>query len=283
MEIRRRFIFRGNAAAIGGRIVRPTDLILDSIATSSLTVVGGRSRERAGAAKFGDWISFGEANTFAEGLFDDVQRQIDFTNGKVPEEYLTTSTKVSADVVNLVVGNRPRLTIKRLHASLSSKSPAGSGEPPISVGADTLIEGVSIDGHGLAVELNLPLFQRYDTFAKLMTASDDPAFVRESGDHLFMTPGTPGVAAPPPARLRYCNGVAHATVVRSIKWTGEPIANSRIDQHSVYVPDFGRLFFGELLLSTFSRRFTLLRLELGSELGGAVACAEVETNGIWST
>jgi hypothetical protein len=39
MEIRRRFIFRGNAAAIGGRIVRPTDLILDSIATSSLTVI----------------------------------------------------------------------------------------------------------------------------------------------------------------------------------------------------------------------------------------------------
>ena len=82
MELRRRFVFRGNAAAIGGRIVRPTDLILDSIATSSLTVVGGRSRERAGPAKFGDWISFGEANTFAEGLFDDVQRQIDFTDRK---------------------------------------------------------------------------------------------------------------------------------------------------------------------------------------------------------
>jgi hypothetical protein len=283
MEIRRRFIFRGNAAAIGGRIVRPTDLILDSIATSSLTVVGGRSRERAAAAKFGEWISFGEANTFAEGLFDDVQRQIDFTNGKVAEDYLTTTTRVSADVVNLVVGTRPRLTIKRLHASLTSKSPTGSGEPPISVGADSVIEGIAVDGRGLTVELNLPLFQRFDTLSKLMTASDDPAFVKESGDHLFMTPGTPGVAAPPPPRLRYCNEVVHATVVRSIKWAGEPISNARIDQHSVYVPDFGKIFFGELLISSFSRRFTLLRLELGSELGGAVACAEVESNGTWST
>src|SRR5262245_8895948 len=283
MEIRRRFIFRGNAAAIGGRIVRPSDLILDAIATSSLTVVGGRSRARAGPAKFGEWISFGEANTFAEGLFDDVQRQIDFTNGKVPEDYLTTSTRVSADVVNLVVGTRPRLTIKRLHAALSSKSPAGSGEPPIAVGADTLIEGVAVDGRGLTVELNLPLFQRYDTLSKLMTASDDPAFVKESGDHLFMTQTTAGVAAPPPGRLSYCNDVLYATVVKSIKWTGDPIPNARIDQNSVSVPDFGKIFFGELLISYFSRRFTLLRLELGSELGGGVACAEVETNGIWST
>jgi len=207
MELRRRFVFRGNAAAIGGRIVRPTDLILDSIVTSSLTVVGGRSRQRAGAAKFGDWISFSEANTSAEGLFDDVQRQIDFTNGKVQEDYLSTTTNVTADVVSLVVGNRPRLTIKHLHAALNSKSPTGSGEPPISVGADTVIEGVAVDGHGLTIELNLPPFQRNDTLSKLMAASDDPAFVKDSGDQLFMTPATATAAAPPPPRVRYCNGV----------------------------------------------------------------------------
>jgi len=282
MELRRRFVFRGNAAAIGGRIVRPTDLILDSIVTSSLTVVGGRSRQRAGAAKFGDWISFGEANTAAEGLFDDVQRQVDFTNGKVPEDYLSTTTRVSADVVNLIVGTKPRLTIKHLHAALNSRSPAGSGEPPIAVGADTAIDGVAVDGHGLTVELNQPLFEKYDTLSKLMTASDDPAFAKDCGDHLFMTQTTAGTAAPPPSRLRYCNGVLQATVVKSIKWTGDPIPNARIDQHSVYVPDLGKIFFGELLISDLSRRFTLLRLELGSELGGAVACAEVETNGAWS-
>jgi hypothetical protein len=188
-----------------------------------------------------------------------------------------------ADVVNLVVGNKPRLTIKHLHAGLNSKSPTGSGEPPIAVGPETAIEGVAVDGHGLTIELNLPLFQKYDTFSKLMTASDDPAFVKESGDHLFMTSTTPGAAAPPPPRGRECNGLVQATVVKSIKWTGDPIPNARIDQHSVYVPDFGRIFFGELLITDVARRFTLLRLELGSELGGAVACAEVETNGSWST
>jgi len=282
MELRRRFIFRGNAAAIGGRIVRPNDLILDSIATSSLTVVGGRSRSRAGAAKFGDWISFSEANTLSEGLFDDVQRQVDFTNGKVPEDYLSTSTRVMSDVVNLVIGTKPRLTIRHLHAALSSKSPTGSGEPPISVGADSVIEGVTVDGHALTIELNLAPFQKCDTFSKLVTSSDDPAFVKDAGDQFFMTQTAPGAAAPPPGRLRYGNGVVQATLVKSIKWSGDPIPNAKIDHHSVYVPDLGKIFFAEILISSFSRRLTLLRTELGSELGGAVACAEVETNGAWS-
>jgi len=49
----------------------------------------------------------------------------------------------------------------------------------------------------------------------------------------------------------------------------------------VYVPDFGKLVFGEILITALSRRLTLLRLELGSPEGGDVACAEVESNGIW--
>jgi hypothetical protein len=42
---------------------------------------------------------------------------------------------------------------------------------------------------------------------------------------------------------------------------------------------FGRIFLGEFLITSVSRRLTLLRLALGSEIGGDVACAEVETNG----
>jgi hypothetical protein len=283
MELRRRFIFRGNAAAIGGRIVRPTDLILDSIAASSLTVAGGRSRQRAGVARFGEFISFAGATTNAEGLFDDVQQQIEFTYGKVPEDALTTSTRVGADVTGLSVGDRPNLTIKRLHATLTSKSPAASGQPAIALGADTAIEGVAIDGHPIAVEMAVPVFQQYDTHSKLLAAADDPQFVRESGDLLYLTSPAAGVAAPPTGRLQYGCGTIYATIVKAIKWAGEPVAGVAIEQNALVVPEFGKIFFGELLITDMSRRLTMLRLELGSPVGGAVACAEVETNGIWST
>jgi hypothetical protein len=283
MEPRRRFIFRGNAAAIGGRIVRPKDLMIESGVASSLTVVGGRSRAQATQSRFGEWISFSSASTLAEGVFDDLKQQIAMSHGRVAEDSLTTSTRANADVTGLSVGDKPKLIIKHLHAALTAASPAGSGEPPIGVGRDTAIEGVAIGGHGLIVTLAVPLFQRYDTRSKLLTAADDPQFVRKSGGHLFMKSAARGKAAPTPPRLLQPYGTTYATIVSSIKWAGEPYPGAKIEQHMVTVPDFGKIFFGELLITDLSRRLTMLRLELGSPIGGAIACAEVENNGSWST
>jgi hypothetical protein len=282
MDLRRRFVFRGNAAAIGGRIVRPKDLMIESSVASSLTVAGGRSQARVGDTHFGDFIAFQAASTSAEGVFDDLKQQIELTHQRVAEDSLTTSTRVNADVAGLQVGNKPKLTIKRLHAALASKSPAGSGEPAISPSNDTVLDGVAIDGHVLVVELALALFQKYDTRAKLLTAADDPNFVRESGDCLFMKSAFTGNPARPSGRLLHSSGTTYATIVKSIKWSGEPYPKATIDHNVVTVPNFGKIFFGELLITDLSRRLTLLRLELGSPDGGAVAAAEVESNGTWS-
>jgi hypothetical protein len=282
MELRRRFVFRGNAAVIGGRIVRPKDQVIDSSTASSLTVAGGRSRSQAKATRFGDWVSFGSASTSAEGLFDDVKQQIEVSHGRVAEDTLTTSTVVDADVTSLSVGDKPKLTIKHLHASLASRSPAASGEPAIGVGNDTTIEGAAVDGFGLIVTLAIPLFQRYNTLAKLLTAADDPQFVKRSGGHLLMKSAGRGKAAATPPTLQTYPTV-YATIVRSIKWAGDPYPGSKIEQHVVTVPGFGKIFFGELLITDQSRRLTMVRLDLGSPVGGFVACAEVESNGTWST
>jgi len=283
MDLKRRFIFRGNAAAIGGRIVRPTDLVLDSSTASSLTVVGGRSRAQATATRFGQWVSFGGAATSAEGLFDDVKQQIEVTYGRVAEDTLTTSTRVSADVTALSVGDKPKLMVKRLHASLSAKSPGASGEPAIAPGSDAAIDGAAIDRYGLIVTLSTTPFQTYDTMSKLLTAAEDPQFVRKSGGHLFMKSAVRGTSASPASRLVYSNGTTYATIVKSIKWAGDPYPGATIEQNMVTVPDFGKIFFGELLITEQSRRLTMLRLELGSPIGGVIACAEVENNGSWST
>lgn len=283
MLLRRRFIFRGNAAAIGGRIVRPTDVVIDSSTASSLTVAGGRSKAQAGATSFGQWIGFGGATTAAEGLFDDVAQQIELTYGRVAEDSLTMTTRVSANVATLRVGDKPKLTVKRLHASLTGKSPAGSGEPAISVNSETAIEGAAIDGFGLVVTLGTTVFQTFDTLSKLLAAADDPQFVKKSGGQLFMKRSVGGAAAPPTGRLLSTSGTTYATIVKSIKWAGTPYPGATIDQHVVTVPELGKIFFGELLITGMSRRLTMVRLELGSPIGGAVASAEVETNGSWST
>ena len=283
MDLRRRFIFHGNAAAIGGRIVRPADVMIDSPVSSSLTVVGGRTHAQAGPTRFGEWVSFASAATSAEGIFDDVKQQIEFSYHRVAQDTLTMTTHVSADVTGLSVDETPQLTIKRVHAALTSKSPAGSGEPSIALGDETTIEGAAIDGRGLVVELATDVFQRYDTRSKLLTAADDPAFVRASGSSLFMTSPSGGVAAPPAGRLLQGNDTIYATIVKSITWEGQPFAGATIDNNVVIVPNFGKIFFGELLITERSRRLTMVRMELGSPSGGEVAVAEVDSNGTWST
>src|SRR5262249_46145080 len=286
MELRRRFIFRGNAAAIGGPLVPPAAVRIDSSTPSPLTVCGGRSRARAASSKFGDWVSFAAAATSAEGVFDDIKQETELTFHRIPEDSLTASTRVMADVTGLSIGDKPKLTIKGVHAAFSSKSPAASGEPSIALGSDTVIDGAAIENGGIAYGLSLELavvpFQQYDTHSKLLTAADDPQFVREWGDCLFMNQGAHGAPPPPVGRLHYGCGTIYATIVKSIKWTGNPYPGASIDQHTVMVPNYGTIFFGELLITALSRRLTMLRVELGSPIGGEVACAEVENNGAWS-
>jgi hypothetical protein len=266
-----------------GRIVRPADTIIESAAASSLTVVGGRSRAQAGATRFGQFVSFGAAGTNAEGLFDDVNRQIDLTFGRVDEAALTMTTRVAAEATTLSVGDRPKLTVKRVRASMTGRSPAGSGQPPIAVGNDTVIEGAAIDQFGLIITLAPTVFQTLDTLAKVSTAADDPQFVRESGSHFFLTAPAAGAAPSPPTRLQTARGTTYATIVKSIRWAANPFPGATIDQHVVTIPEFGKIFFGELLITALSRRLTMIRIELGSPIGGYVAWVEVETNGVWST
>ncbi len=281
MEITRRFLFRGNAAAFNGRLVRPTDIVLENSCASSLPVVGGRSVSRVGPHKFGDEISFESASTLAEGLFDDAKQYQKLTYGHVREETLTTTTRVSAEVHGLVVGIKPKLTAARIVAAMQSTSPRGSGETPVGVGQETTIEGMAIDGRKLIVELNTEIFRRYNTRSKLLAAADEPQFVDEHGDHLHMQAEVTGSVIPPGGRI-IGGDYLHATIVRRVRWDGEPYPDSRIDHNLVIIPNLGRIYLGELQISAKSKRLTMVRLELGSPAGGSVACAGVEDDGGWS-
>jgi hypothetical protein len=45
------------------------------------------------------------------------------------------------------------------------------------------------------------------------------------------------------------------------------------------VPNFGKIYFGELYITGDSRRLTMVRFQLGSPYGGEVVAAEGESNG----
>jgi hypothetical protein len=282
MDIKRRFVFQGNAAAYGGRLVRPADIVIEARGGSSLPVTGGRCRSDLQPVQFGNFIRVGTASTFAEGLFDDLKQAVEASYGRVRPDTLTATTTVNAEVHDIVVGAKPRLTVKRLRGALVSKTPSASGETAIRVPDDNAVEGVDIDGHALIVELATSAFQQHDTYSRLRSAADDPGFEREFGDCLLIRSVYDGQPAPPSGRLVEGGAGIYATIVKSIRWAGEPYPGATIDHHLVTVPNFARIFFGEILITRYSRRLTMLRLELGSPDGGDVAFAEPQDNGSWS-
>ncbi|MEZ5318712.1 MAG: hypothetical protein R2752_15035 [Vicinamibacterales bacterium] len=255
----RRYLFRANACAFGGRILRPRPVVLVSGASSSIGVSGGRAEARARATHFKPYVRIGGASTRVEAKFDDLKAARALTEGVGQEAALATTSSAQAVVDGLLVSKR--LAIRQVRASLISRSAPEQGEPDIIVGRDTAIKGLTIDGFPVTVELAVAAFATMATHA---------AFVKA---------GAPGCQVPPddtdPSKP------VLATIVRSLRWTRKPHPEATIEGHVIRVPDFGRIYVGEIYITPDSRRLTLLRLRLGSPEGGMADFAEVETNGGW--
>ncbi len=283
MKLKPRFLFHANAAAIGGRIARPTDIALDTPASSALSAAGGRSTARAEKGALGDVLQFASASTFAEGLFDDLGRWADTLCGDASEDGLTATTRVSAEVRNLAVNVKTTFTAKRINGGFVAKTPKGGGEPAITLDRDTVFEGIAIGGYKLIVELHTPLYQRFDTLSKLRAAADTPKFVKEHGSGLFMRAAVPGrAAAPKHGRfVDFGNGTIYGTIVKSIRWAGKPYPSAEIDDHVISIPDCGDIYFGEIYVSAHRRSLTMLRMDLCCPQPMRLMMSDTEDNGSW--
>jgi len=277
MELTKRFLFRGNASALSGLFYRPNKVIVDMPGASSLGVSGGRSQSRIQGASFGDVMRFGSAMTFAEGVYDDDKLATAVTNHEAEPFRLNSTTKVVSEVKELAVGQRPLFRAKLIRGALISRSPAGSGEPSIAPAPGTAIQGVDIGGFGLSVVLNATLFRRYDTRSKVAAAADDPKLARKFSQHFVANADLTGQIRR--AGLVVRNGLIYTTIVEKIFWVSKPFPKSTIDGHVVTIPDFGKIFFGELLIGGAERRLTMVRFELGSPIGGFADGGGVDTNG----
>jgi hypothetical protein len=283
VKLKPRFLFHANAAAIGGRIAKPKDLAIDTPAASSLAAAGGRSTSKAENGRIGEVIQFGSASTFAEGLFDDLGKWAETLCGDSCEDALTATTRVSSEVRNLTVNAKATFTARRINGGFVAKSPKGSGEPSISLDRDTVFDGVALGGYKLIVELNAALFQRFDTLSKLRTAADTPKFVKEHGAGLFMKASVPGrTTASAAGRFVESGGTIYGTIVKSLRWAGKPYPGAEIDDNVITIPDCGDIYFGEIYISAYRRRLTMLRMDLCCPQPMRLMMADTEDNGGWS-
>lgn len=269
----RRYVFRGHASGVSAHIRRPEKRLLPVQGCSSLPVTGGLSESSVGPQKLDKWVAFESVSTSAHGDYVDAAQGVATTLGEVPFDVAATATHVKADVRGLVILGR--VHIGRAAVGLISYSPDGPGEPVIRLEGNHL-EGVRIDDARLKITLAEDFYRECNTKTKL--AHRHAAGLAPHHAKLFMpVDGTDAVAQFPEAK-----GTVKCTIVQEISWDGEPHPTASIHGHVVRVPNFGKIYFGEMFITGDSRRLTMVRFQLGSPDGGEVTAGEGETNGgIW--
>ena len=167
-----------------------------------------------------------------------------------------------------------RVHVAHAAMGLMSHSAVGREQPVIRLEGNVL-EGVSIDDSRLAITLAEDFYRECDTKDKL--AKRHAAGL------------SPRARAHVPARgqrgwrsQRFSRSQRHGEVHHR---AGDPLGwrlrtpRPPFTTMSCDVPNFGKIYFGEMFITGESRRLTMVRFQLGSPDGGEVAAAEGETNG----
>jgi len=164
-----------------------------------------------------------------------------------------------------------RVEIDRARMALHVVGTTDGSEPSIQC-AGLALEGVRVDGFPLKITLAEDFFNLNNTMSKLAAAS-----ASGKNQQLFF-PANPSAhyGYPNPTHTTKC------TVVSAIEWEGTPNPDVTIDGNAIVVPNYGKVFFGEMYVTSCSRRLTMARFQLGSDDGGDGSAADGDGGGqIW--
>jgi hypothetical protein len=303
--IERRFLFNGSAVAFGGRIRRPDDVFLKAAAVSHLPVTGGFSESHiqgpdVSQYHYKEYLTFSEAYSRAHGDFSDPKRAADFTHGNHGQNNLPATTTVEARLHDLQIvaeedlkaGTPKRVFfVKKLHVSMQTTSSHGAQQSVIR-SLSAKFEGLSLKTGskadaapvGLTVTTAEQIFADNETKSKLRAKyAEDGQFRKQyascfhplgEGDKGFLS-NLVGKHDIPHAET----GPIVCTFVTGLAWDAAVPEGVEILNNRVTIPGLGRIYFGEIIVDDKYQRASLLRFELGSNVGGCATACEASSNG----
>lgn len=273
--------YHADASAIGGRIDRPFEQIVPPQSPLSLPAVGGHASARSEKFRFQGLLSFEVAETHVSGSLNE-------RNG-------SWTTQVSATIENLNVLNV--VTADRVVAQISTEHPLEGYTPKVSF-VGTQFVNLRIGGYDIEPVLDLGFCDPdgANEYPK-QPCIQDPAFLKKAGKlHQSVRSEPEGKANPawsryrdwleqryplsesdsdPGDKLAKEMGMVLCSLVQELKedcpW--------RPFGHVIVVPEFGKIFLGELLLDHNSFHLIMLRLELGCPVQGEISSGDTRTNG----
>jgi hypothetical protein len=262
-----RVIADGSAVALGGYIHRVNNNVIrrNLQVPSASATFGGLSDLKPGPFAFSSddgekVVSCGDAEV-------KTWHQREDGNGKGPIQ--TVHSKSS--ITDFSVGGR--LFLARASAYLKSVYEEGDPQPTITP-VEASVEGLVIDGVRFKVTIDA------ETVTNLATCHQFH-HIAQHDKHFKDTQGRRLLSLWDAADGRTAKGCFVYSLVERIAWDGKlpKGADVSTDSNVIVWPDFGKVVLGEMLISHFNRRLTMIRLELGSPLEGSLEAVDVQTSG----
>lgn len=262
----RMFWYRGNAMAFGGRITSPVCESLDAQGSSVLPPTGGFASATAGPFDHRGIVSIERATSTVSGRSAE-------HDGIATRDTLVTVAVEGLNVLDVV-------TADRVVARMTSKHPEGDGEPEM-LPFGSYFENLRIGGHPIELTPYPDLVRngRYRDVAstcsdRFIDAQGTPVSLEEGGE-LRTDEWTPG--APSPV---FEDRLLLAPLFDAGSKNGyAPVGCEMRGANVIHVPGFGTIYLGEYLISRYSRRLTMLRIELGCPVEGTIVAANGGING----
>ncbi len=258
------YLYTAHGYGFGGRIDRPFQHVLDVHAGASLPTEGGYEVSRKENFRLNETISYAAAHTVVAGSRN--EKDGSYTT-------LASSTIEGLNILDMV-------TADRIVARVASKQLITDDEPTITpIGSH--FENLRIAGCPIEVELDTDLFNRFGTFSAFKKAYKADQQYRDRMQSVFLW-GKPKFEVPDFLRERYnwfagdefpeSKGIVLCSLVKGFKTCcGELKDNCgelKIYGNVIEVPQFGKVYLGEVMLQQYERQVTMLRLELGSPTTG---------------
>ncbi len=243
--------FHAHAHALGGRFTRPFSQPLNAQAATSLPVSGGYGSAHVDNFRFEHLLSFRSASSQVAGSHHDADGS---------HTTLATSIIEGLNVLDMV-------TADRVVARLSIHHPPDHGESTF-VFLGSRFENLVIAGFPVHVEMHPHLSTRYATsedFKKHALKDKDLCRIAREGFQCGSKSGLPE-----------SEGRTLCSLALKIQVSSTELS---VRGHVIVVPDFGAVHLAELMIDGRSRHLTMLRLVLGSPVGGEFDGGGVGGNG----
>lgn len=257
-SIKKTYIHTAHGYGFSARIDRPFEHLVDVHAGSTLPTTGGFETSRTENFRLKEIISYQAAYSVvgsSRNLKDDTY------NSSV------TATIEGLNILDMV-------TADRIVARVTSKQRMDEEEPTIlSVGSR--FENLRIAGCPVQVDLDNELFVRLSTFASFKKEYTENQQAREMMQGRFLW-GRPKADVPEFLRERYnwfagdefpeSKGIVLCSLVKDVKTNCSEL---RRYGNVIVVPHFGKIYLAELQLQRYQRELAMLRVEMGSVVGGS--------------